>query len=259
VQRDHPCLGAESEERQQERQRGPWCLQICGAQRRKGVIARAAVHDAKAQKDRDCPEVRHKQIQEPGAAHGRQLVVGDHQEVRRQRHRLPGHHEQIGVVGQDHERHAGEEDVVVQADERQTVRRLFAEITGGVDRDAGRYRPEQEQEEPGQRIDSQVERQLRQAERQRHALRRKPDGLQAEGGEHQPCQGAQRKRDLPGEQRVAGGNQSHNRDGYPGDRDEKRAGERGERDLHCQSEPPVAHRETIRQPLIREALSCLPL
>src|SRR2546422_4268731 len=41
------------------------------------------------------------------------------QEVRRQRHRLPRHHEQIGVVGKDHERHAREEHVVLQCDERQ--------------------------------------------------------------------------------------------------------------------------------------------
>ena len=48
------------------------------------------------------------------SAAGVELQVGGDEEVRRQRHRLPGDHEEIGVVGQHDKRHAGKEHVVLQ-------------------------------------------------------------------------------------------------------------------------------------------------
>ena len=66
----------------------------------------------------------------------------------------------------EHERHRGEEHVVLEADE--AGRRAFAraEVAGGEERDRGGGRPQQQQEERRQRIEAQVERQVRQPERQ---------------------------------------------------------------------------------------------
>ena len=44
-------------------------------------------------------------------------VLGGDEEERRQRHRLPRDHEQVGVVGDQHQRHRREEHVVLEADE----------------------------------------------------------------------------------------------------------------------------------------------
>ena len=58
---------------------------------------------------RDRADVRDQQVEEAGAGGSRECVVGGDQEVRRQRHGFPRHHEHVGVVGQQHQRHAGEE------------------------------------------------------------------------------------------------------------------------------------------------------
>ena len=58
-------------------------------------------------------------------------MVRDDEEERRERHRFPHHHEGVGVVGKHDQRHRGEKDVVLEAE--QSRRRAFAlaEISGG--------------------------------------------------------------------------------------------------------------------------------
>ena len=74
----------------------------------------AALQDAEAQQDGDRADVRHQQVEEAGAADLGDAVLRRDQEVGRQGHRLPGDHERVGVVGQQHESHAGEEQVVLE-------------------------------------------------------------------------------------------------------------------------------------------------
>jgi len=232
VKREHPRLGAEAEEREQERHGRPRGLQLSGAQRIERVVAAAAVQDAEAKQDRDRSQMRDQQIEESRAADRRQLVVGDDQKIRGQRHRFPGHHEEIGVVGKQDEGHAREEHVVLQVDQGEAPRGLFAEIARGVHGNARRHRAEQHQEKSRERVDAQMEGQVWQPERQRQGLRRKPRGLEAECRERDAGRRAQRKSEPPGESGIPGGNQSGDRNCKPGNRDGERARERRRQYAH---------------------------
>ena len=137
-----------------------------------GELPAPALHHAERQQDADRPEMRDQQVEKAGAADLGDAVLRRDEEVRRQRHRLPRHHEGVSVVGQQHEAHAGEEQVVLQA--QQARRRAFAgaKIPRAEQRDAGRGGAQQEQEHVAERVAPQVERQVRQAQRQTPAARR---------------------------------------------------------------------------------------
>ena len=70
--------------------------------------AKAALQHAEREQDRDRTEMRDQEIDESGFAVLLAVVVGRHQEIRRERHRFPRHHEEIGIVGEDDDGHAGE-------------------------------------------------------------------------------------------------------------------------------------------------------
>ena len=55
--------------------------------------------------DEGCADVRHDEIEEPGVAGVRFLMLCDDEKVGHQRHDLPGDQEEESVVGQDHQRH----------------------------------------------------------------------------------------------------------------------------------------------------------
>ena len=103
-----------------------------------------------------------------------------HQEIGRQRHRLPGQHESVRIVRQQHEAHAGEKQVVLQA--HQPGWRAFAapEVAGGEDRNAGSPRRRAETEmrstEPSQ---TQMNGQIRQTDGQHQPARRRSARLVA--------------------------------------------------------------------------------
>ena len=122
--------------------------ELRGAHRVERELPAAALQDAEAQQDRDRAEVRDQQVEEAGAADLRDAVLRRDQEIRRQRHRFPGDHERVGVVGQQHEAHAGEEQVVLQAE--QAGRRAFA-ACGSSRRRRSRCRPRPRRAAPGRR------------------------------------------------------------------------------------------------------------
>jgi hypothetical protein len=136
VQRQEPGLGPEAEQRQAEGPGRPRRRQVCGAHRIEGELPCAALQHAEAEQDRHGAHVRDQQVQESGAADLRDAVLGGDEEVRRQRHGFPGHHESVRVVGQQHEAHAGEEQVVLQAEDARRRPLALAEIPGGEDRHA---------------------------------------------------------------------------------------------------------------------------
>ena len=140
-------LGTETEQGQQEGCRGPGRRQGGRTHRVERHQPAAAVQHTEAKQQRQCPHVRHQQVQEAGALDFRDTVLGGHQEVRTERHGFPCHHEQIGVVGQHDQRHAGQKYVVLQAE--QPRRRAFAlpEVAGGEDGNAGPRTSKQQQEE----------------------------------------------------------------------------------------------------------------
>jgi hypothetical protein len=124
VQRHQPGLGAEAEHRQAEGEARARCGQLGRAHRVEGELPAAALQHAEAEQDRDRPDVREQQVEETGGADLGDAVLGRDEEIRGQRHRFPADHERVGVVGEQHQRHAGEEDVVLQA--QQPGRGAFA-------------------------------------------------------------------------------------------------------------------------------------
>ncbi len=70
--------------------------------------------------------------------------------------------------------------MILQGDEREAPGGLAAEIAGRVNRNAGGHGAEQGQEKAGQRIDSQMERQVRKTQREHQLRGRQPYRLQAE-------------------------------------------------------------------------------
>src|SRR5207247_9077495 len=94
-------------------------------------------------------------------------------------------------------------------------------------RDAGRHGAEQGQEKAGERIDSQMERQVRQTQREHYLRGRQPYRLQAEGRQGEARYRAGGKRKPAREQRVTGGYQTGNPHRKPGYGDGKGACEWG--------------------------------
>jgi hypothetical protein len=165
-ERQEARLGAESAERQEERRSRPGAGQGDSAHRAERVVAGAALQHAEAEQDGDRADVRNDEVQEACAAYLRDAVLRRDQEERRQRHRFPGHHEQVRVVRDEHERHRRQECVVLKADESRRSSFARTEIAGRKDRDRRAGCAQQQQEEGGQRIEAKVKRQLREPERQ---------------------------------------------------------------------------------------------
>ena len=171
MQRHQAGLGAEAQQREQERGAGPEGREPGAAHRVERELPASALQHAEAEQDADRADVRHQEVEEASAADFRNAVLRRHQEVGAERHRLPRDHEEVRIVGEHHHGHAGKKDVVLQA--QQPGRGAFAgaEVAGGKDRDARPGDAEQQQKEAGQRIQAQVEGQIGQAERQHHDLR----------------------------------------------------------------------------------------
>jgi hypothetical protein len=115
--------------------------------------------------------MRDQQVEIAGAPDLRVTMVAGDQEERRQRHRFPGDHEEIGVVGHEHQGHAGEKGVVAQALHAGRCAFAGAEVSAGERRHAGGDGAEQQQKKRRQGIHPRVERQIGQPKRQ-HSHRR---------------------------------------------------------------------------------------
>ena len=89
-----------------------------------------ALQDAKAEQDADGAYVSHQEIQETGAADFRNAVLRGHQKVRAEGHRLPCHHEEVGIVGEYYRGHTGKKYVVLQAKQPGRGALPRSEVTG---------------------------------------------------------------------------------------------------------------------------------
>ena len=157
VQRQEAGLGAEAEDGEQEGHARPGAGRVEGAHRGEGVIALRPGQHAEGEQDGDRADVRDQQVEVAGAADFGVAVLGDDEEVRGQRHRLPGDHEGVAVVGDEDADHAREEEVVEQAVQAGRGAFARAKVAGGVDRDAGASGAEEQQEEGRERVDAHVE------------------------------------------------------------------------------------------------------
>ena len=102
MKRDQPGLGPKAEQSKHKRCRSPGRRQVGQSHCLKGELPASALHDTEAEQNRQRTNVRHQQVNEPRAADIRYPVICDYQEVGGERHGLPGDHERVGVVGQDH-------------------------------------------------------------------------------------------------------------------------------------------------------------
>ena len=181
----------------------------------------SALQDAEAQQDGNRAHVGDQQVKKTRPAYfGHAMVAGD-EKIRRQRHRFPGHHEQIRIIGDQHRRHGGKEHVVLHA--KQARRRALAgtKITGRKDRDAHRHRAEQDEENRRQRVDPDMERQIGQPDRQDHGGWLRRQRRHAGCGEHGTADRTQREQDAGDPEEIL-------RRGQPGQPQHQPLQDRGE-------------------------------
>ena len=169
VHRHQACFRTEPEQREQKGDRSPCRIELRCAHGIESELPTAALQDAEAQQDGNCADVSDEQVEKAGAANFRNAMLRRDQEVGRQRHRLPGEHESVRIVGQQHEPHAGKKQVILQA--HQARRRAFAaaEVASGKDRNARRGGAQQKQKRGRQAIEAQMNRQVGQTDGQ-HGL-----------------------------------------------------------------------------------------
>ena len=185
VERDQAGLGSKTNQRQQEQAAGR-----AGRRRvRREILraARATQQEEQRQQKRQADVAGH-QIGPARFPHAGRRVVVDHQEERRQGHRLPGHEEEHAVPRQQHDRQARDQRVVEQPEPPRIASVPRPEIADGVDRGQPGKQEGRQEEKRGQRIDPRRERAVR------HVPGERPRGIRAE---HQ----RQRRRDQAGQAR----------------------------------------------------------
>lgn len=185
VKRQHACLGTEAQHRQEKGRRPPEGRQQLSPHVVEGVVPGVGLEDAKGQENGDGADVGDKKIEESRLPDFRHAVVGGHQEKGGEGHGLPGHHEGVGVVGQHHQGHAGEEEMVLQAQETGRRTLPLAEIAGGEHRNPGTGGTDDGQEESRQAVETQMERKLGQTEGQDGRFRRTQQGRSRRPGENE--------------------------------------------------------------------------
>ena len=181
----------------------------------------AALHDAEAEQDGERAHVSDQQVHEPGPPDvGEAMIRGD-EKVGAQRHRFPRHHERIGVVGEQHEAHAGEKQVVLQAQEAGRGALAAAEVAGCEYRDARGRRSEQEQEHARQGVEPHVHGQVRQPEQQHDHLGDREHRAERNAEQYQRNGAADRKEHLGHETQAAQRERPKHADQQPGGDDKQ--------------------------------------
>ena len=144
--------GAEQDERQHQRAKPR--RKLLGANRGEGISAVRAGKDAEGEKQRQRPGARHDDIDVAGAEIVGVAVVRHDQRPRGERHELPTEEEDEGVVGEQHEVHAGEEG---RKERQDAFRRGFVPaVAEAVEARARPAEIDHRQEERRQRIDAEV-------------------------------------------------------------------------------------------------------
>ena len=159
VQGHDAGLGTKTEQRQPERDRSPKRVQVLRPHIGEGVVAGVRLQHAKTQQQADRADMGDQQVEVPGLANFGDAMVGNHQEERRQGHRLPHHHEGISVVGQHHHHHRRKKDVVFEAEQARRRSLTLAKITGGESGYPGGCARDHEQEKRAQGVEPQMKRQ----------------------------------------------------------------------------------------------------
>src|ERR1700719_2196940 len=125
-----------------------------------------ALKNAKAQENSDRTEMGHQQVEKRGLANFVYAVLRGDQKVRRQCHGLPRQHECVRVVGEQNEAHAGEKQVILQTHESGRSAFTPPKVACCEYRNAGGCGTEQYQKYTRESVKTQMDRQVRQSDRQ---------------------------------------------------------------------------------------------
>src|SRR5262249_47401228 len=131
-----------------------------------------------------------------------QAMLRSDEKVRRQRHRLPGHHERVGIIGEQHRAHAREKQVVLQTQQTSGGAVTAAKISRGENRNARRRGPEQKEEQARECVTPQVYRQIREPDDKQSALGRCAEARQSDGPERHSAKRTERKKRAPDEKET---------------------------------------------------------
>ena len=199
MHRHEPSFGAKAEQCEQECKRRALRREHRAAHGVEGELPATPLQHSKGEQDRDRTEMRDQDIQESRAADFGDAVLRRHEEIGRQRHRFPGHHEGVRIVGEQQKSHAGEEQVVLQAEEPGKRAEPSAEVAGRERRNAGRRYAEQNQEETREGIDANVHRKIRQANAQHGLFGRRTKCGSRDDRESDAAKGSEREQRSPDE------------------------------------------------------------
>ncbi len=181
VQRHDAGLRSGADQRQNQNQRARRRGRRRCAHLGKGIGAVGAGEQAEAEQQRHRAEARHHQIDVAGAQIVGLAMMRHHQRPRGERHELPGHQKREGVVGEQGQRHAGEEGGI----ERQHAlrRRLVLAIAQREQTRAQRAEIGHDQKERRQRVEAEMHAEPGNAERQCDLLRGGSKQLRRRGNE----------------------------------------------------------------------------
>ena len=226
-------LGTEAEQREQKGAGGGARTQVHRTHRRETPVSALGMQQTEAQQDRKRAAMRHQQVQKTRAADLREAVLGRHQEVGGQRHRLPGHHEGIGIGRQQHDSHAGEKDMELQAQQTRRGPVALTEVTAGEDRDAGRGHAEQHQKGTGERIEPETTGRTGQTEGKLELLRRRGDPDGGGGGERKTTQCAHQEERPTCEGGARRSHEARDANRPPGEERDEAGIQRRQRSIQC--------------------------
>jgi hypothetical protein len=193
VQRYESRLRPEAKQGEQESDSGPVRSEMGAAHRIEGELPAPALHDPEAEQNGEGPHVRDQQVKKPCTADLGQAVLSGHEEVGRQRHGLPRHHECVGVVRQEYQAHAGQKQVVLQAHQSGCGSRATAEVASREDGNSRGGGTQQDEKEARERITAHMHRQIRQAHHEDRVLGGRSDARRGHHCKRHTAQGPERK------------------------------------------------------------------
>jgi len=245
VQRHDPGFRSGADQREDKRQHSHQRGGMRRAHLRECIKAVRPGQQAEAEQQRERAEARHNQVDVAGAHIVGHAMVRHHQRPRGERHEFPGDEEGEGVVGEHHERHAGEEGGI----ERQHALRLvFVLAITQREQAGGRSAEIDHDEEKGrQRIETEMRPEPRHAERQRQP----PRLLQAEKLHRSGDEGNRRNDHARAIDEARRCGRAADHDGEHAEREENRSA--GERDRQRHAVPLLSR--TPRPPVSLAVLS----
>ena len=173
-------------------------------------------------------------VKEPGPADLRYAVLAGNEKVRGEGHGLPRDHKRVGIVSEEHEAHAREEHVVLEAEQPGGSALTAAEIPGREQRDPDRSCAEHREEDARQRVAAQMKWEVGEPERQDQPLGRRRESGRANRGDSQADNCSEREQSPARKPDAPRSHETRDADQHPGAQKGEARGQRGmEFDRHA--------------------------